>query len=388
MYRKTFKDADAFLKKYWILTLIVTLISVIARSSVSLPEIFGVITLQPMQAFLSELILTFVLFPLSLGVIKSLDIAKYEEKQSPLYLFYFYTDFKRLGKALILGLLTASLISILTYTMNRFKDVSFWIPLVYIIFMIIVNFYLFLSSYIMVKNPKLSLIKTLKSSFIKIKGSIFALLFVNLTLGLFSIICTVLIKYSLSLLKIEIELQGVSVIIMLITSFFGSVVLYCLADRILTEQPQDSSNEDDETNYNEDTDYDESVDIEGYDSTQFDDDTLRNYRLFTNYQPIDAKSIEYEIDTQDLDDFTVQELYANEQIYFFLKDDNQVKKLFLHVYDLAKIEYQSYIDDTNTGVIYEQNTINSNKMSLEVSVSKSSVYSRYTIHVSFKINID
>ncbi len=388
MFGKTFRDAGVFLKAYWLLALIVTVTSVVARFSVSLPEMTGLITLQPIQSFYSELISTFVLFPLSLGIIKSFDMAKHEGEQKWLYLFCFYGNLKRLGKALILGLFTASWISILNYTVNKFKDVLVWVPIIYIIFMFVINFYLFLSSYIMVKNPELSLFNVFKSSFIKIKGNIIALFFVHLTIGTLSLILTVLIYAGLLLVEIKIELQGISLIVMLITSFFGSVVSYCFADRILSEEPQNNSNEYDETNHNQDPDYDESIDIEGYDSTQFDENTLRNYLFFTKYQPIDAKAIEYDIETQSLDDFSVEELYANEQIQFFLRDDSKFKKLFMHVYELAKYEHQSYIDDTNIGVIYEQNTINSNKIGLEISVSKNIIYQGYTIHVSLKINID
>lgn len=417
MYRKTFYSSWDFLKKHWFFTLIVMLIYTAIGYSYVWLNLLGLLVLQPSQYFGAQLLLAFALFPLSLGVIKCLDVAKDGEKKNPCKLFYFYSRLHLLGKALLLGLLVESFLALLSEVFQTLLPAQEWAIACWSIFVLILKFYLFLASYIIVKDSTLGIGEILKASFCKIKGNVNQLLFLHITLAILyflmaSLVSSSLLPFSLS----ETWVDVVNFMTQMISNFVSGIILFCFADNLLTQLPQSLYSEDrqfnytptmteeekkmrndyDETepqgtdllDYDEDAEYDEEVDIEGYDSSQFDEDTLRNYRLFSDYEEIDPRTITYDVSLQKLDGNVGVALCDNDEIYFFLKDDREFQKLVEKVYTLAKFEYQSYVEDTRTGIGFDVANINSNKISLELSLAKVNGDNGYSVHVHLKINSD
>lgn len=230
MYKKTFNSVGRFLKENWLFAIVVTLISYVSNSSTKLSQLFVVRDFIPFKSIILSLVLSFLLFPLALGAIKCFDMAKNDDKKNILFLFYFYTNIKRLVKALILGIITDTLILLLILLINNVM-LSVWLNVLCTVLIILMKLYFFLSSYILVKKSELKISSIIKLSYKKIKCNINTLFFLNLIIGLTCYFLSMMFSSGV----ITIQQNILYYVIAFSTTFFENIIFYCFADLLLTE---------------------------------------------------------------------------------------------------------------------------------------------------------
>lgn len=119
-------------------------------------------------------------------------------------------------------------------------------------------------------------------------------------------------------------------------------------------------------------------------SLAHDEETIALHDRYLDGELLEKQEINAKIELPSLNDESYNTVLEKLDIYYFLKDDYQIIKLFKKTYNYCYEDFSGFDDENGIGKDIEEEEINENNFLLEMQIEK--YLYNYIVSVSLKIN--
>ena len=383
-----------------------SIIVIILDGIVSITKPFWTDYCNPSLAFIISQLSIILLFPLSIGYIKTLLQVKEGQSFKIRDMLSIYLSPELLLKLFGLIMITDGLISIATFINTNFIQeflkihnmafVSAFLWFALFIIDALIYLYLFLTNYLLILKPELNLIQIITQSISLIKGKVIDLMWLTFSFFLWYT-PLIIILGKIALLKIKLSPQyfiyyGIYYL------YYGCIMLYITLTFLLFAQKIIDGEDYASTPISVESkvlDYysvlqdihfnskisedDEELKIEDYFN-----EALENKRIqFENDKMLSSEVIVLTDTVENLKSYNIELRYDNFELYYFFKEYGKIRNLFVKTYN----EVAYYYDSDNLENTAEDNiSLNNNDFRLVVSINQNSSNNNYEIKFELFIN--